>query len=64
LDAGATLDLKASATATLRGSMVHVGCASGGRPVARQNDQVVGSASPGGSVSGQIAQGSPTVLTC
>jgi hypothetical protein len=41
-------------------------CGSGGRPVARQNDPVVGSVGGGGGplVGGQIAQGSPTVLAC
>jgi hypothetical protein len=61
VDAGATLDLKAGATATLRGSLVNVGCASGGRPTARLSDPVTVNAQAG---TGQVAQASPTVLTC
>jgi hypothetical protein len=69
LEAGATAILKAAATATVqasgatsvKGSVVQLNCASGGRPVARQNDLVNVPAAPG---TFPILQGAPTVLAC
>jgi hypothetical protein len=69
LEAGATAILKAAGTATVqasattsvRGSVVQLNCASGGRPVARQNDLVNVPGTPG---TFPIMQGAPTVLAC
>ena len=72
LDAQTTLDLKAAASATIRGSVTHVGC-TGGVQVARVGSQVQASGSaavgPGGggftvNSTGAVQQGSPTVLVC
>jgi hypothetical protein len=79
LDAGtnldlkaANLDLKATASATIRGSITHIGC-TGGVPAARVGSQVqvngnVAVGADGGSFpvisTGAVLQGSPTILIC
>ena len=73
LDADASLDLKAAASASIRGSMTRVGCASGGSAAARVGSQIQASGSGavgqgGGSFvvnsTGAVQQGSPTVFIC
>lgn len=72
LDAQTNLDLKAAASATIRGSITHVGC-TGGVPAARLGSQVQATGngavgSDGGSFTvnstGAVQQGSPTVFIC
>jgi hypothetical protein len=72
LDASSSLDLKAAASATIRGSVTHVGC-TGGVPAARVGSQIQASGNGavgqgGGSFvvnsTGAVQQGSPTVLVC
>jgi hypothetical protein len=72
LDADTSLDLKAAASATIRGSITHVGC-TGGSPAARVGSQIQASGNGavgqgGGSFvvnsTGAVQQGSPTVFIC
>ncbi len=72
LDADTSLDLKAAASATIRGSVTHLGC-TGGTQVARVGSQIQASGNGvvgqgGGSFTvnstGAVQQGSPTVLVC
>lgn len=61
VEAGATLDLKASAAATVRGATLRLNCASGGTQLARRGDLVQVNPTSG---AGPIMQGSPTVFAC
>lgn len=54
------LSIQGAAAVSLQGSLVNLGCSSGGKPVARVGDLVQVSG-PGPS---PIVQGSPTVLAC
>jgi uncharacterized Zn-binding protein involved in type VI secretion len=58
---GLRLVLEASTTASVRGATVLLNCASGGTPVARQGGPVQVNTQNG---TGQILQGSTTVLAC
>ncbi len=67
------IDISSAATASVRGSIVRLGCSSGGQPVARMGSpvQVNGTVSlgPNGGTApvvstGTITQGSPTLFAC
>ena len=59
LEAGSTMDLKATGGASLIGSVVTLGCTGNGRPAARMGDQINTAVNPPA-----ILQGSQTVLVC
>jgi len=73
VDAGSVLELKAAASASIRGSLTNIGCASGGAQAVRVGNPVQvsgnGSVGPGGggfnvSSTGTLQHGSPIVFIC